>query len=162
MIEGDGDNVERGGGIVDDATAATVVIVLDIYIDDVILGETLKSNVDSEVVVVTVVPLPPPLPPLGVLEVLDVTEGEAPIDSDDVGDAVTVILLVAVLEKDDVKDELDVTVIELDEEVVGVDEEEDVIDIVTLSVLLGDTGALGLMLELAPRVSVAVDVCVID
>ena len=34
----------RGGGVVDDATAATVVIVLDIYIDDVILGETLKLN----------------------------------------------------------------------------------------------------------------------
>jgi hypothetical protein len=67
-----------------------VVIVLDIYSDDVILGETLKSNVDSEVEVVTLVPLPPPLPPLGVLEVLDVTEGEAPFDNDDVGDAVTV------------------------------------------------------------------------
>jgi hypothetical protein len=61
-----------------------------------------------------------------------------------------------------VRDELDVIVTELDGEVVGVGEEEDVIDIVTLSVLLGDTGALGLMLGLAPRDSVAVDVCVID
>ena len=45
-----------------------MVLVLDIYIDGVILGETLKRN--FEVVVeleVTVVPLPPPFPPLGVL-----------------------------------------------------------------------------------------------
>ena len=123
-----------------------------------VLGETLKSNVGSEVVV----PLPPPLPPLGVLEVLDVTEGEAPLVKDEVGEDVKVTELVDVLEKETVREELDVTVTELDEEVVGVGEEEDVIDIVTLSVLLGDTGALGLMLGLAPRDSVAVDVCVID
>ena len=135
-------------------TAATVVIVLDIYIDDVILGEELISNVDSKVFVeleVTLVPLPPPLPPLGVLEVLDVTEGEAPLVNDEVGDDVKVIELVDDLEKEAVRDELDVTVTELDEEVVGVDEEEDVIDIVALSVLLRDTGALGLLLILAPR-----------
>ena len=59
-------------------------------------------------------------------------------------------------------DVLDVTVPELDEEAVGVLEEEDVIDIVTLSVLLGDIGALGLLLTLAPRESVAVGVCVAD
>ncbi len=80
-----------------------------------------------------------------------VTEGEAPFESDDVGDAVTVPLLVEVLENEFVGDELEVTVPELDEVAVGVGEEEDVIDIVTLSVLLGDTGALGLMLILAPR-----------
>ncbi len=112
-----------------------------------VLGETLKSNVDSEVVV----PLPPPLPPLGVLEVLDVTEGEAPLVNDDVGDAVTVLLLVAVLEKEDDKDEVDVIVPVALIVADGVQEEEDVIDIVTLSVLLGDVGALGLMLGLAPR-----------
>ena len=81
----------------------------------------------------------------------DVTEGEVPIESDDVGVAVTVIELVAVLDNEAVSVILDVTVLELDEEAVGVGEEEDVIDIVTLSVLLGDTGALGLLLTLAPR-----------
>jgi hypothetical protein len=136
---------------VGEPTAATVVIVLVIYIDDVILGETLKSNVNSEVVVELEVTLPPPLPPLGVLEVLDVTEGEAPFVNDDVGDVVTVILLVAVLEKEDVKDELDVIVPVALIVADGVREEEDVIDIVTLSVLLGDTGALGLLLTPAPR-----------
>ena len=85
-------------------------------------------------------------------------EGEAPFDNDDVGDAVRVILLVAVLEKEDVGDELDVTVPEADVVADDVREEEDVIDIVTLSVLLGDTGALGLLLALAPRESVAVGV----
>ena len=125
--------------------------MLDTYIDDVILGETLKSKVDSEDVVELEVTLPPPLPPLGVLEVLDVTEGEAPFVNEEVGDDVKVVELVDVLEKEDVKDELDVTVLELDEEIVGVGEEEDVIDIVTLSVLLRDTGALGLLLILAPR-----------
>ena len=59
-------------------------------------------------------------------------------------------------------DVLDVTVPELDEVADGVGEEEDVIDIVTLSVLLGDIGALGLLLILAPRESVAVGVCVAD
>ena len=82
---------------------------------------------------------------------LDVTEGEAPLVNDEVGDDVKVIELVDVLEKEAVRDKLDVTVTELDEEVVGVDEEEDVIDIVALSVLLRDTGALGLLLILAPR-----------
>ncbi len=124
------------------------MIVLDIYIDDVKLGETLKGS-KNVVVEVEVTSSPPPPPCDGGLD--DVTEGEAPFVNDDVGDAVTVILLVAVLEKEVVGDELDVTVTELDEEVVGVHDEEDVIDIVTLSVLLGDTGALGLMLGLAPR-----------
>ena len=128
MREGDGDNVERGGGIVDDAVVGKPTVAT-------VLGETLKSNVDSEVVVVvTVVSLPPPLPPLGVLEVLDVTEGEAPLDNDDVGDAVAVLLLVAVLEKEDVKDEVDVIVPVALIVADGVREEEDVIDIVTLSV----------------------------
>ena len=73
-------------------------------------------------------------PPLRNGEFDDDTEGEEPNESDAVGDAVTVILLVAVLEKEAVRDELDVTVPELDEVAVGVCEEEDVIDIVTLSV----------------------------
>ncbi len=46
------------------------------------------------------------------------------------------------------RDALDVTVPEAEGVVVGVREEDDVIDIVTLSVLLGDKGALGLMLAL--------------
>ena len=75
-------------------------------------------------------------------------EGDVPIDNDDVGDAVTVILLVAVLEKEAVGDELDVIVPEADDVVEDVGEEDGVIDIVMLSVLLGDTGALGLMLAL--------------
>ncbi len=94
---------------------------------------------------------PPTLPPLCDGGLDDVIEGEAPIDSDDVGDAVTVILLVAVLEKDAVKDELEVTVLEDDVVADGVRVEEDVIDIVTLSVLLVEIGALGLLLILAPR-----------
>ena len=75
-------------------------------------------------------------------------DGEEPFDNEEVGDAVTVMLLVAVLEYEAVENELDVTVPELDEEAVGVGEEEDVIDIVPLSVLLRDIGALGLMLAL--------------
>ena len=47
--------------------------------------------------------------------------------------------------------ELDVTVPVAVVVVEGVGVEEDVIDIVTLSVLLGDIGALGLLLILAPR-----------
>ena len=89
-------------------------------------------------------------------EVLDVIEGEEPIDNDDVGEAVTVTLLVAVLEKEAVGVKLDVTVPDADVVADGVRDEEDVIDIVTLSLLLGDTGALGLLLILAPRESVAV------
>ena len=84
-------------------------------------------------------------------EVLDVIEGEEPIDNDDVGEAVTVTLLVAVLEKEAVGVKLDVTVPDADVVADGVRDEEDVIDIVTLSVLLRDTGALGLLLILAPR-----------
>ena len=87
----------------------------------------------------------------GVFDELGVIEGEDPIESDAVGDAVTVILLVAVLEYEVVNEELEVSVTEADGVVVGVGEEEDVIDIVTLSVLLGETGALGLLLTLAPR-----------
>ena len=99
---------------------------------------------------------------LGVFDELEVIEGEVPFDNDDVGDAVTVIELDAVLENEAVRDVLDVTVANADGVVVGVREEEDVIDIVTLSVLLGDIGALGLLLTLAPRESVAVGVCVAD
>ena len=91
---------------------------------------------------------PPPLRKGGLD---DVTEGEVPIESDDVGDAVTVIELVAVFDNEAVSVILDVTVLELEDVAVGVDEEEDVIDIVTLSVLLGDIGSLGLLLILAPR-----------
>jgi hypothetical protein len=47
-----------------------------------------------------------------------------------------------------VGDVLDVTVPEDDGVVEGVGEEEEVIDIVTLSVSLGDIGALGLILAL--------------
>ncbi len=60
------------------------------------------------------------------------------------------------------RDELEVTVPDADVVADGVREEEDVIDIVTLSDLLGDEGALGLLLILAPRESVAVGVCVAD
>ena len=88
---------------------------------------------------------------LGDLDELDEIEGEEPFDNDDVGEAVIVTLLVDVLEKETVGDELDVIVPEADVVADDVDEEEDVIDIVTLSVLLGDTGALGLLLILAPR-----------
>ena len=91
---------------------------------------------------------PPPLRKGGLD---DVTEGEVPFESDDVGVAVTVIELVAVFDNEAVSVILDVTVLELDEEAVGVGEAEDVIDIVTLSDLLGDIGALGLLLTLAPR-----------
>ncbi len=59
-------------------------------------------------------------------------------------------------------DVLAVIVPEADVVADGVGEEEDVIDIVTLSVLLEDKGALGLLLTLAPRESVAVGVCVVD
>ena len=61
-------------------------------------------------------------------------EGEEPLDNDDVGDAVTVKLLDAVLEKEVVAVMLDVTVPEADGVVEDVSEEEGVIDIVTLSV----------------------------
>ena len=63
----------------------------------------------------------------------------------------TVIEFVVVLENEIVEEELDVTVSEADGVVEDVGEEEDVIDIVTLSVLLEDIGALGLLLILAPR-----------
>ncbi len=86
-----------------------------------------------EVTVVTLLFIALAASTLGVLEVLDVTEGEAPFDNDDVGDAVTVILLVAVLENEDVKDELDVIVPVALIVADGVREDEDVIDIVTLS-----------------------------
>ena len=127
------------------------------------LGDVIKVIVvallikELEMVTVILLFVPPPLPtPLRVG--LGVIEGEEPCDNDDVGDAVTVILLVAVFEKEEVGEELEVIVPELDEEAVGVREEDDVIDIVTLSVWLGDIGALGLMLALAPRESVAVGV----
>jgi len=90
-------------------------------------------------------------PPLRKGELDAVTEGEAPFESDDVGDDVKDIELVAVLEKEAVEVELDVTVPVAVVVVEGVGVEEDVIDIVTLSVLLGDKGALGLLLILAPR-----------
>jgi hypothetical protein len=64
---------------------------------------------------------------------------------------VTVVELVAVLENEIVGEELDVIVSEADVVVEDVGEEDDVIDIVTLSVLLRDIGALGLLLILAPR-----------
>ena len=89
-------------------------------------------------------------------------EGEAPFDNVAVGDAVIVTLLVDVLEKEAVNEVVELTVPEADCVADGVREEEDVIDIVTLSVLLEDTGALGLLLTLAPRESVAVGVCVAD
>ena len=63
----------------------------------------------------------------------------------------TVVELVAVLENEIVGEELDVIVSEADVVVEDVGEEDDVIDIVTLSVLLRDIGALGLLLILAPR-----------
>jgi hypothetical protein len=110
-------------------------------------------NVDNEV----------PTNPLGgVFDGLDVIEGDDPFDNDDVGEAVTVIRLVAVLEYEDVRDELEVTVLEDDVVADGVREEEDVIDIVTLSVLLRDIGALGLLLILAPRERLDVGLCVDD
>ena len=99
---------------------------------------------------------------LGVFDELEVIEGEVPFDNDDVGDAVTVIELDAVLENEAVRDVLDVTVANADGVVVGVREEEDVIDIVTLSVLLGDIGALGLLLTLAPRERLDVGLLVDD
>ena len=110
------------------AAAATVVIVLDTDIDDVILGEALS------VMLLPVLFIPTPPPPLCEWGIEDVAEGEAPFERDDVGDAVTVIELVDVLEKEAVRDELDVTVPEADVVADGVREDEDVIDIVTLSV----------------------------
>ena len=71
---------------------------------------------------------------LGVFVPLGDMEGDVPIDNDDVGDAVTVILLDAVLENEAVAVILDVAVPEDDGVVEEVGEEEDVIDIVTLSV----------------------------
>jgi hypothetical protein len=130
--EGDGDSV---------AVESTVVIVLDTYIDDVIIGETL--------LLVLFAPPPPPTPPFR--DGLGEIEGDDPFDNDDVGEAVTVVELVAVLENEFVGDKLEVTVPDADGVVEDVGEEEDVIDIVTLSVLLGDIGALGLLLILAPR-----------
>ena len=99
-------------------------------------------------IIIVTVPLTPLGDLLGVFDELGVIEGEVPFDNDDVGEAVTVVELVAVLDNETVGVVLDVTVPELDEEAVGVREEDDVIDIVTLSVLLGDIGALGLMLAL--------------
>ena len=84
----------------------------------------------------------------GVKDELGVLEGEVPTDNDEVGDDVKVVLLEAVIEKEGVRDELEVTVGNADGVAVGVRDDEAVIDIVTLSVLLGDTGALGLMLAL--------------
>ncbi len=84
----------------------------------------------------------------GVKDELGVLEGEVPTDNDDVGEAVIVTLLVAVIEKDGVRDELDVIVLDDDVVADGVHVEEDVMDIVTLSVLLGEIGALGLLLPL--------------
>ena len=78
-------------------------------------------------------------------------DGEEPFDNVAVGDAVTVTLLVAVLEKEAVNEVVELTVPEADCVADGVREEEEVIDIVTLSVLLGDIGALGLLLTLAAR-----------
>ena len=89
-------------------------------------------------------------------------DGEEPFDNVAVGEAVTVILLVAVFDNEAVRDELDVKVPEADGVVEDVGEAEDVIDIVTLSVLLGDTGALGLLLALAPRERLDVGLCVDD
>ena len=130
--EGDGDSV---------VVESTAVLVLDTYINDVIIGETLLP--------VLSVPPPAPTPPLR--DGLGVIEGEEYFDNDDVGEAVTVTLLVAVLEKEAVGVELDVIVPDADVVADGVRDEEDVIDIVTLSDLLGDIGALGLLLILAPR-----------
>ena len=113
-----------------ETAAATVVIVLDTDIDDVILGEALSVML---LAVLFVLP-PPALPPLCDGRIEDVAEGEAPFERDDVGDAVTVIELVGVLEKEAVRDELEVTVPEADVVADGVREDEDVIDIVTLSV----------------------------
>ncbi len=70
------------------------------------------------------------------------------MDNVAVGDDDSVALLVAVLEKEDVNDELEVTVIDAVSVADGVRDDEAVIDIVPLSVLLGDIGALGLMLAL--------------
>ncbi len=70
------------------------------------------------------------------------------MDNVAVGDDESVALLVAVLEKEDVNDELDVTVTDAVSVADGVSDDEAVLDIVTLSVLLGDIGALGLMLAL--------------
>ena len=78
-------------------------------------------------------------------------DGEESLDNDEVGDAVTVTLLVAVLEKETVNELVELTVPAADVVADGVREEEEVIDIVTLSVLLDDIGALGLLLILAPR-----------
>ena len=102
---------------------------------------------------------PPPLRKGGLD---DVTEGEVPFESDDVGDAVTVIELVADFDNEAVGVVLDVTVLELEDVADGVRDEEDVIDIVTLSDLLGDIGALGLLLTLAPRERLDVGLCVDD
>jgi hypothetical protein len=78
-------------------------------------------------------------------------DGEEPFDNDEVGDAVTVTLLVAVLETETVNEVVELTVPAADVVADGVRVEEEVIDIVTLSVLLGETGALGLLLTLAAR-----------
>ena len=119
--------------------------------DDDTLGTTIASvkeldtdidNTATEVVLgvmLTVIkvefnkPPPPLLDELDVRDELDVTEGEAPIDKDDVGDAVTVIELLDVFENEDVAVILDVTVLDAEDVIVGVGEEVDVIDIVMLS-----------------------------
>jgi hypothetical protein len=119
--------------------------------EEKVAGALPRVGVLFSLLIIVALPVAEKLFLLGDFEGLGVIEGEEPFDNDDVGDAVTVILLVAVLEKEAVNEELDVTVLELDDEAVGVGEEEDVIDIVTLSDLLGDTGALGLLLTLAPR-----------
>ncbi len=72
------------------------------------------------------------------------------MDNVAVSDDVKVLLLVSVLDNEAVNDKLEVTLTDAVSVADGVRVEEDVIDIVTLSVLHGDIGALGLMLALAP------------
>ena len=131
LRDGDGDNVE-------DMVADTLgkimasVTVLDTDIDDA-ATEVVLGVMPTVIKVEFNKPPPPLLDELDVRDELDVTEGEAPFDKDDVGDAVTVIELLDVFENEDVAVILDVTVLDAEDVIVGVGEEVDVIDIVMLS-----------------------------
>ena len=108
--EGDGDSVAVES-LCETWTTATVVTALDtVVVLYLYRFETMLLPVAS---------------PLS--SELAVAEGEAPFDSDDVGDAVTVTLPVAVIEIEAVGDAVTVTLPELDDE-------KDVIDIMPLSV----------------------------
>ena len=129
LLLNDGDDDDNRTCCVSEAATvvAALILTLALFPPDAVVGVIVK-------LLLLLLTIKPVGDRLGVLELLGDMEGEAPFDNDDVGDAVTVILVDAVLESEAVAVLLDVKVPEADGVVVGVGEEEDVIDIVTLSV----------------------------